>query len=200
MTRPLVVIVLAAVLTATPAVAQDAGNLAGMGNAGQVALTSVDRRLVARFPASVATRFGTLIDSARTDGLPTEPLVLRALEGGAKRVPADRIYTALSRLRAALSRASETLGPSTGAGDLTTAAAALQTGLSPARLIELQGLRGAASLTVPLGAYLDLVARGAVSERAWDRVLALARRDAADREYAAIDSADIIARQPGDRR
>lgn len=200
MTRRIAAALATLVLGIVPVGAQDAGNLAGLRTPGQVSLQSVDRRLVARFPASVATRIGTLLDSASTEGLPTEPLVLRALEGGAKRVPADRIYTALTRLRDGLRRASQTLGPATPAGDLTTAATALQTGLAPAKLVELRGLRGDGSLTVPLGAYLDLVARGVVSERAWDRVVGLARRDATDREYARIDPADLIARQPGDRR
>jgi hypothetical protein len=83
---------------------------------------------------------------------------------------------------------------------MTTAATALQTGLEPARLLELRTLRGERSLTIPVGAYLDLVAQGAVAERAWQRVMDLARRRAADRDYERIDPADLVARQPEDRR
>jgi hypothetical protein len=200
MNRSLGAILVALILATAPATGQDAGNLAGVRSPGQVSLESVDRRLVSRFPASVATRIGTLVDSASAEGLPTEPLILRALEGGAKRVPADRIYTAVSRLRDAIGRARRTLGAEATAGDLTTAAAALQVGVAPTKLLELKGLRRGSSLTVPLGAYLDLVARGAVNERAWERVISLARRDASDREYGSIDPSDLIARQPGDRR
>lgn len=186
-------------LLAGRASAQDASSLAGRNQRSALGAEGVDQRLASRFPASVALRFWTLIDAAERDHLPTEPLVLRALEGGAKGVPADRIQTALERLASALRRAATTLGPATPPTDLTTAATALQTGLEPTRLLELRTLRGEKSLTVPLGAYLDLVAQGAVAERAWVRVIDLARRQAADRDFERIDPADLVARHPEDR-
>jgi hypothetical protein len=198
MMRPL--LVAAALLVAVPLAAQDASSLAGRTQRSALGAEGVDQRLAARFPASVALRFGALVDSARREGLPVEPIILRALEGGAKGVPADRIQTALGRLVAGLRRAMATLGPETPETDLATAATALQTGLEPARLLEMRRLRGERSLTVPVGAYLDLVAQGAVAERAWLRVVELARRDAVDREYERIDPADLVARQPEDRR
>jgi hypothetical protein len=190
---------LALVTTSATVAAQDASSLAGRPRGG-AALEGVDQRLATRFPTSVALRIDALVDSAAAEGLPTEPLVLRALEGGAKGVAADRIQAALARLHASLRRARDVLGISTTPGDLTTAATALQTGLEPARLVELRNLRGTRSLTVPLGSYLDLVAQGAVSERAWLRVMELARRQATDREYERIDPASLVARQPEDRR
>lgn len=190
----------AALIGATASLSgQDATSLAGRPR-GSAALEGVDQRLASRFPTSVAIRLDALIDSAAAEGLPTEPLVLRALEGGAKGVAADRIHAALTRLHASLRRAKAILGVAAAPSDLTTAAAALQTGLEPARLLELRNFRGTRSLTVPLGAYLDLVAQGAVSERAWLRVMDLARKQATDREYERIDPADLVARQPEDRR
>jgi hypothetical protein len=184
---------------AAPVAAQDPSSLAGRGQRTGLAIEGVDQRLANRFPASVAIRLDALIDSAEADGLPTEPLILRALEGGAKGIPADRVHAALTRLHSALRRAQAALGNGTSASDLATAAAALQTGLEPTRLVELRTLRGTRSLTLPIGAYLDLVARGAVSERAWGKVVELARRQAADREYDRIDPASLVARQPEDR-
>lgn len=188
-----------ALLAAAPLVAQDATSLAGRPRS-SADLVGVDQRLASRFPTSVAIRLDALVDSAAAEGLPTEPLILRALEGGAKGVPADRIQAALTRLHASLRRSRDVLGVAAAPADLTTAAAALQTGLEPARLLELRNLRGTRSLTVPLGSYLDLVAQGAVSERAWLRVMELARRQATDREYERIDPASLVARQPEDRR
>lgn len=179
---------------------QDGSSLAGHDSPNTAELAKVDSRIGSRFPASVAVRIHGIVDSARAEGLPTGPLILRALEGGAKGVPADRIYVALNRLRHSLNLAANTLGRDTPAGDLATAATALQTGLPASRIIELRNLRQGSSLTVPLGAYLDLVARGAVPQRAWDRVVGLARSGAANRAYQQIDSADLVARQPGDRR
>jgi hypothetical protein len=196
--RPATLLLL--LLVAAPLAAQDASSLAGRSQRSALGAEGVDQRLAARFPSSVALRFWSLIDSARSERLPTEPLVLRALEGGAKGIPADRIQTALARLLTGLRRAATTLGTETPATDLATAASALQTGLEPSRLVDLRSFRGDRSLTVPLGAYLDLVAQGAVPERAWQRVIDLARRKAADRDYERIDPADLVARHPEDRR
>src|SRR5207249_744064 len=71
------------------------------------------------------------IDSARAAGLPTEPLVQRALEGATKGAPGPLIVSAVQRLAADLGRAREALGPGTpppdpeaGAPAATAAAAA----------------------------------------------------------------------------
>lgn len=151
-----------------------------------------------RFPSDVAVRFATVVDSASRAGLPTEPLVLRALEGAAKRAPTDRIHAALLSLYDHLLLAQTTLGKGTDPADLATAAAALQNGLAPPRLVELQFLRGKRSLTPPLGAYLDLVQRGAEPTRAWSRVADMARRQVADREFVRIDAGDLMRPQRQD--
>lgn len=187
-------------ILAAPLAAQEASSLAGSRLRRASDMAAVDQRLGSRFPESVAFRIHGIVDSAVAEGLPAEPLLLRALEGGAKGVKADVIYVALSRLRLSMRRAANVLGFETDGMDLSTAAAALQTGLAPTRLVELRSLRGQASLTVPLGAYLDLTARGAVPDRAWERVITLARRGAEDQAYVQIDPADLVARQPGDRR
>lgn len=198
--RRLLPILALALGVAAPLAAQEASSLAGARTQRGAELAAVDQRLGGRFPASVALRIHGIIDSATAEGLPAEPLVLRALEGGAKGVKADAIYVALGRLRASMRLAAQAIGLDTPASDLSTAAAALQTGLAPVRLVELRTARGAGSLVVPLGAYLDLTARGAVPDRAWARIMDLARRNAADRAYDDIDPADLVARRPEDRR
>lgn len=185
---------------ALPLAAQETSSLAEVRRSRDAELALIDQRLGSRFPESVALRIHSIVDSASREGLPVEPLVLRALEGGAKGVPADAIYTALTRLRASLRLAGQALGLGTPPTDLTTAAAALQTGLAPGQLIALRTARGEAPITVPLGAYLDLTARGAVPARAWDRVMDLARGGAEDRDYQDIDPSDLVARRPEDRR
>jgi hypothetical protein len=187
-------------ITAPTLAAQETSSLAGVHRSRDAEIALIDQRLGSRFPESVALRIHSIVDSASREGLPVEPLVLRALEGGAKGVPADAIYTALTRLRASLRLAAQALGLGTPPTDLTTAAAALQTGLAPGQLIALRTARGEAPITVPLGAYLDLTARGAVPARAWDRVMDLARDGADDRAYQDIDPADLVARRPEDRR
>src|SRR5690606_40211650 len=77
-------------------------------------------------------------------------------------------------------------------GVQTCALPILQTGLDPARLIELRNLRDGRPITVPLGAYLDLTAQGAVAERAWFTIMELARRQVSDREYERLDPAALV--------
>ncbi|MEO5825953.1 MAG: hypothetical protein ABIR59_08705 [Gemmatimonadales bacterium] len=150
-----------------------------------------DSRVMSRFPAPVATRVNALVDSALRAGLPTEPIVLRALEGHAKGIDPDRIVAALSRLRMALQVARAALGPASSTIELTTAAAALQAGVAEQRLVELHQIRGTQSVTTPLGAYLDLVARGAQPDRAWAHVANLARRRAGDAEFVRLMPRDV---------
>lgn len=150
-----------------------------------------DGRITARFAAPVATRVNALLDSAQRAGLPTEPIVLRALEGHAKGIAPDRIIVALGRLRGALQTARTALGPASSTVELTTAAAALQAGVAEHRLIQLHQIRGTQSVAAPLGAYLDLVARGAEPDRAWAHVANLARRRAGDAEFVRLMPRDV---------
>lgn len=154
-------------------------------------LKAQDTRLIDRFPPVVARRFLTVIDSAGREGLPIEPLVLRALEGGAKRATPDQIDGALRRLRDALLSAKLVLGPAANPAELTTAAAALQAGVAPGRLAELHQLRSGMPVTAPLGAYLDLIARGAQADRVWSRISDLARRRASDAEFVRLTPMDV---------
>lgn len=150
------------------------------------ALSAQDPRLVSRFSSETVLRLTQLLDSATAEGVPSEPLVLRALEGSTKGASDVRILEVLGRLRGALRSARVALGSEATAADLTVAAAALQAGMPAARIAELQTLRAGRPLTAPLGAYLDLVARGTPGAAAWSQISELAQRRAPDREYASL--------------
>src|SRR5215467_2754303 len=82
---------------------------------GTRAVQAQDPRLLHRLDTATLGAIGVLMDSARADGLPIEPLVQRALEGAAKHAEPDRIVGAVRRLagelgvaRAALGRTSST--------------------------------------------------------------------------------------------
>lgn len=149
-------------------------------------LAAQDPRLAARFSPADAQLLTGVIDSAAAIGLPREPLVLRALEGAAKGAPATRIRQVLVRQREAMHDARDLIGADADATELATAATALQQGVPRTHLAELRAWRRDRPITVPLGAYLDLMARGTPSNRAWDQVAALARRNAADREFVRL--------------
>ncbi len=191
MRRTALLLALTAALAAVPAAAQESATPLNRRTA------TVDRRLDTRFPATVSERLATVIAAAVADSLPEEPLVLRALEGGAKRIPPDRIEEALVRLHHAMLEARRAIGVVRDDTELTTAATAVQAGLSSGRLTELRRLRTGHTLSVPLATWLELVARGADPDRAWSRIDALARRDAPDRDYSRIEAADVM-RPPRD--
>lgn len=81
------------------------------------------------FPAEAAERILEIVDGASEAGLPVEPLLNKALEGAAKRVPAPRVADAVSGLAERLGTVREVLGTDAGAGTLVAGADALRRGV-----------------------------------------------------------------------
>lgn len=134
-----------------------------------------------------------IVDSAHGRGLPTEPLIDRALEGVTKGAGGSLIVAAVQRLASDLGRARDVLGPSAAPAELDAGAAALRAGAAPATLARLRHERGERGLTVPLAVLADLVASGVPPDTAARAVLALAEdsdeqlvafRQAVDRDIA----------------
>ena len=145
-----------------------------------------DRRLADRLDATTAAAVQGVVDSASREGLPTEPLVQKALEGSTLGASGDRIVTAVGALRGQLRRAREALGGRASEADLTAAAGALRAGLPPAALERLQSLRGDRPLVVPIAVLTDLVAEGVPQDEATRSVLDLARHGRPDEEFMAL--------------
>jgi len=131
-----------------------------------------DPRL-ARLDTAARSLVAVAINSARAAGLPTEPLVQRALEGATKDAPGTLIVSAVQRLAADLGRARAALGASATSPELEAGAAALRAGAGPAVLAQLRRSRRQ-TITVPLAVLTDLVASGVPVDSAAAAVLALA--------------------------
>jgi len=131
-----------------------------------------DPRL-ARLDTAARSLVAVAINSARAAGLPTEPLVQRALEGATKDAPGTLIVSAVQRLAADLGRARAALGASATSPELEAGAAALRAGAGPAVLGQLRRSRRQ-TITVPLAVLTDLVASGVPVDSAAAAVLALA--------------------------
>jgi hypothetical protein len=107
--------------------------LAALGAASAAAQTSVRARLEGRVPAAVVATVDSLVSAAVARDLPTEPLIHKALEGGAKGVPADRILVAVRLVATRLSTAASALdraGAERSAAAIEAGAFALTAGLS----------------------------------------------------------------------
>ena len=156
-----------------------------------------DARLTERLDAATAASVQQMVDSARTGGLPTEPLVQKALEGGTLGASGDKIVAAVSALHGQLGRARGALGRSASESELTAAAGALRAGLPPSALSRLQSLRSGKPLVVPIAVLTDLVAEGVPPEQATRSVLDLAREGRPDDEFVALRRQVQVQRQGG---
>ena len=144
-------------------------------------LAAQDSRL-ARLEPALAAAVEAQLDSARAAGLPTDPLVQKALEGSGKGAPSDRILAAVRAVRLSLGEARAVLGP-VAAGELTAGANALRAGATSETLAGMrEGRRGDRSLQVPLEVLSDLIARGVPSARAGAAVARLVRQGTDDRQ------------------
>ena len=132
-----------------------------------------------------------LVDSARTSGLPTEPLVQKALEGSTLGAAGDRIRAAVSMLFAQLSRARAALGTSASDAEVTAAAGALRAGVPADTLQHLRALRSGRSLVVPISVLADLVAEGTPLDRAYRSVFDLARDGRPDDDFLALRHREV---------
>lgn len=138
---------------------------------------SAHQRLEGRVPAAALPGLDSLITQAAAESLPTEPLVQKALEGGAKGIPVDRLVNGvrhglvqLRDARAIVSRATparETLD-----GDVAAVAAALARGLDPDLIERLLSAAPAPPPGEPPGPVLhaaaDLMAHGFPADSAAD--------------------------------
>jgi hypothetical protein len=163
---------------------------------------SVRPRLEGRVPATAVPAVDSLVRAAAGEGLPTEPLIQKALEGGAKGVAAPRIVAAvqlnLSELRAArdlLVRAGDV--PPVTAGEVTTVAWALRRGL-PEPVVE----RVVAALPHPpraaaLHAVADLVAHRFDSDSSADLIIAALRQGVREERLLDVSAAAVHELQRG---
>ena len=105
------------------------------------AQVDVPARLAGRVPPEVVAVVRGAVDSAAARGLPVEPLVQKALEGGAKGVPAERVIAAVRALAGELDASAGALrsaGLAAPDGDAIEAGAfALTAGLQEGQVREL---------------------------------------------------------------
>jgi hypothetical protein len=141
-------------------------------------LSRLDRRVQAEVAA--------LVDTARSLGIPSEPVVDKALEGAAKRAPNDRIITVVRSRFRELVGARGALGSGALDAEIIAAADALHAGANAQVITALRTRRPGAPLTIPLAVLADLIARGVPADTASAAVLALATTPATDAQFAAL--------------
>jgi hypothetical protein len=142
-------------------------------------------RLLGRVPESVRAEIDAVLDSAIAQGIPTEPLVDRALEGASKGAGGELILGAVRRLAGELSTAREAFGRESTDPEIVAGASALRAGAEREDLQSLRALRADQPLTIAAAVLADLVAVGVPADTAAAAVIALAV-GADDVEYIAF--------------
>ncbi len=162
-------------------------------------LAAQDARLEERLPPGALPGVTATVAEARGQGLPTEPLVQRALEGAARGVEAERIVAAVREQAAQLRVARDAIGGEAAEADLAAAAGALYAGVPPAELGRLREARGGRPLAAPLVTLADFIVRGVPRDVASSVVFSLVHAGVPDPTYAALRSSvarDILRGTP----
>jgi hypothetical protein len=141
---------------------------------------SEEARLRARLGPDRAAPVIEVVRSAAAQGLPTSPLVARALEGASRQADGAAILQAVRRYAAGLAAARRALGPSARPAELDAGAGALLAGMPEDSLVGLKRARPSGSLVIPLIVLSDFMARGVPPVNASGTVLAATRAGAAD--------------------
>jgi hypothetical protein len=145
-----------------------------------------DARLIARLDPAIVPGVSALVDSARAEGLPVEPLVQKALEGGAKGAGPLAIQQAVHRLLARLRTAHDAVGDSATEPELVAAAATLELGASPSALRALREERWEGSLAAPLMGFAFLLQRGVPPDGSLEIVRSMLQARLTDADFSAL--------------
>ncbi len=155
--------------------------------AGFVALTAFssfadDPRLIGRLDAATRQEVSAIIETARNEGLPTEPLVDLALEGASKRAAPSRIISAVRSWSTHLRDAKQALGPASSIRDIEAGASALRAGVSVKELEKMRAARSGVRLAAALDVMSYLVNVGVPAETVSPVVVRLVLASATDEQ------------------
>ncbi len=142
-----------------------------------------------RFDSITAHAIQGLLEDAREMGLPTRPLINRALEGSARRMGGERIVRVVRELAAALSEAKGVLGPGSTSDELEAAADALRAGYDDRTVAAIRVTRPPGTAVTPLVVLTDLARRGVPTSTARDAVTNIARLPASDETLLGLQAA-----------
>lgn len=129
----------------------------------------------ARFDTLTANALRLLLDDAAAKGLPTAPLINRALEGAARRVGGARILSVVRAHAVALADAKVALGEGSTVAELDAGATALRAGIDAKTLAMVRSTRPAGSAVTALVVITDVVKRGVPTSTAREAVTTIAR-------------------------
>jgi hypothetical protein len=153
---------------------------AGLAQAG-----AQDPRIMPRLDAPSRMAVTALLDSARAQGLPVEPLMEKVYEGLGKGADGPRIVAAVRSLTLEMASAHRELGTIASAEEIKAAASAMHAGVPAVELGKIKkqsGLRR--SLTMPFTVLADIVSRGVPVEAGVNAIRSLVGAGAKDADLS----------------
>ncbi|MCA0374939.1 MAG: hypothetical protein LCH84_04680 [Gemmatimonadetes bacterium] len=133
-----------------------------------------------RFDTLTAAVLRGIFEEAADRGIPTKPLISRALEGAARKVPNARIIRTVREWSDALATAKFALGDGTSLEELDPAAAAIRAGIDPRTVASVRATRPPGTAVTALVVLTDLVVRGVPPVTAREAVASIGRLPRSD--------------------
>lgn len=126
------------------------------------------------------------IARAADRGLPTQPLISKAMEGVTKQARPEEIRVAVASLAKRLDQARALLSPSPSAAELVSGADALKIGIPGAMLKQIRATWPGRSVVMPLDVLTELVARGIPAKHALEQLTTLMAAGATPGQIAGL--------------
>jgi hypothetical protein len=148
-------------------------------------VSAQDPRIVPRLDAPSRAAITALVDSARAQGLPVEPLMEKVYEGMGKGADGPRIVAAVRSLTLEMASAHRALGTIASADEIKAAASAMHAGVPAVELGKMKkqsGLRR--SLTMPFTVLADIISRGVPVEAGVNAIRSLVGAGAKDADLS----------------
>jgi hypothetical protein len=146
--------------------------------------SNVDPRLATRLDVETRTQVVAIVDSAKRENLPVEPLIRRALEGASKGAPSGIIVKVVRTYAQDLRRARQALGPSSSPDEVVAAANALKAGVDIRELERLKQLRAGHRYALSLDIMTALVGQGVHPDTVATSIVNLLLASATDEQIA----------------
>ena len=144
-----------------------------------------DPRIGNRLDAPTRRALSALVDSARAQGIPVEPLMEKVYQGLAMGADGPRIVLAVRSLTVEMASAHRALGAVATSDELKAAASAMHAGVPAVELGKMKkqsGLRR--SLTLPFTVLADIVTRGVPVQTAANAIRSLVGAGARDTDIS----------------
>jgi hypothetical protein len=148
-----------------------------------LALIAQDPDPLSRLDPNTRFTVELIVDSARVAGVPTRPLILKALEGSAKHADNRHIVAAVRSYFHAELDVRVALGSALDDSEWAAAVSALQAGVPLEALAKFRGDRARKPLTRALVVLTDLIQRGVPVGEASSAITQLWQRGGADGDF-----------------